>query len=200
MSGSKHSSEMTPTELDSAADLHTETMADGHATGNTGIPQMDVSTFSSQLFWLAVVFVAMLLVLSRFFMPRIQAILALRAERISQDLERAELCQKQASDAKTQYETARQQARDHAQSTMAQVHASVKAAADKQNAELDAIIKQKTDESAADLAKSVEAARQKLTPVAQEMTSLMVEKLVQDRPEANQVAAILEALEKQRGA
>ena len=54
------------------------------------MPQLDPASFPSQLFWLAVCFGTMLLVLSVFVLPRITRTLTARQGQIDGDLEAAE--------------------------------------------------------------------------------------------------------------
>ncbi len=181
-------------------ELHASTEAAPHAESKAGIPQLDASTFASQIFWLVVVFVAMVMLLSRHYLPRLQGIIASRQNKIQGDLDVAAASQQKAEGSKDFYETTMKQAREHAQTTMAAVHASVKEVADKKHAELDLILKNKVEESSVQLEKMTQDALANLKPVAHDMTSVMVEKLVAARPNADQVAAIIDALEKHRGA
>src|SRR5690606_28063422 len=63
-------------------DLH----AEGHPTGG-GLPQLDVSTFPSQLFWLFVSFGIMYMIFSRRTLPEISGVLENRQSHIQGDLE-----------------------------------------------------------------------------------------------------------------
>ncbi|MFN4098278.1 MAG: hypothetical protein ACK4GT_00740, partial [Pararhodobacter sp.] len=46
-------------------------VAQGTAAASGGMPQLDLSTFPNQIFWLAVTLVALYLILSRVALPRI---------------------------------------------------------------------------------------------------------------------------------
>lgn len=54
------------------------------------MPQLDLTWFPSQIFWLVVTFFTMYLVFSRIALPRIGAVLDERQRRVDEDLERAE--------------------------------------------------------------------------------------------------------------
>ena len=53
------------------------------------MPQFDVSTFSSQLFWLIVVFVVLMILLTKVALPRIESVIEARESKIASDLKRA---------------------------------------------------------------------------------------------------------------
>ena len=54
------------------------------------MPQLEFSTWISQIFWLIVVFVMMYTLMSIFVVPRMQSIFARRKQKIAGDLKRAE--------------------------------------------------------------------------------------------------------------
>lgn len=60
------------------------------AEGGGGLPQLDASTYSSQLFWLALSVLALYFMLSRLVLPRISEILSTREQTIAGDLDRAQ--------------------------------------------------------------------------------------------------------------
>ena len=79
-----------------------------------GLPQMNPEHFASQIFWLAITFGLLFIVLSRVTLPKIAGGLAARKGRIDDDLGAAERSKKEAGDALTAYEAALAQARGKA--------------------------------------------------------------------------------------
>ena len=69
--------------------MATETDAAKAAEG-AGLPQLDVTTFSNQIFWLVVTLVVIYLILSKVALPRIASVLADRQGTITNDLAAAE--------------------------------------------------------------------------------------------------------------
>jgi F-type H+-transporting ATPase subunit b len=69
-----------------------------------GLPQMDVNTFPSQIFWLAVTFSLLFIVLWKVTLPKISGAITDRRTRIDGDLATADDAQKAASDALKGYE------------------------------------------------------------------------------------------------
>lgn len=81
---------------------------------HAGLPQMDVGTFPGQVFWLAITFGLLFLVLWRTTLPMIAGVIGARRNRIEGDLGTAESLRKDAADALAGYETALATARSRA--------------------------------------------------------------------------------------
>lgn len=83
------------------------------------MPQLDVTTFPSQLFWLGVSFVVLYLVLSYLAVPKIVRILGIREETIEEKINTASTYREEAESLLNEYETslavARAEAREHTQ-------------------------------------------------------------------------------------
>jgi F-type H+-transporting ATPase subunit b len=89
------------------------TVANGEAP-KTGLPQMDTATFPGQIFWLAVTFAFLFVMMSRFAVPRIAGAIGARRGRIEGDLGTAESLRKDAANALAGYESALAGARSRA--------------------------------------------------------------------------------------
>ena len=90
---------------------HTEAPGGGHKT----FPPFASETFTSQLIWLALAFVALYLLMSRIALPRVGGILQARRERIAGDLAEAERHRQESEAAAAAYEQALADARGRAQ-------------------------------------------------------------------------------------
>ena len=90
------------------------TLAPGEAHAEGGLPQMNVDTYASQIFWLVVTFTFLMVVLSRFAMPNIRGGLERRQNQIQGDLDAAQNFGKQAAASLEAYETALGSARGRA--------------------------------------------------------------------------------------
>ncbi|SLN28411.1 ATP synthase subunit b' [Roseovarius litorisediminis] len=111
-----------------------------------GMPQLDLTTFSNQIFWLAVTLVVIYFVLSRIALPRIAAVLAERQGTITNDLAAAEDLKAKAVEAEEAYNKALADARAEAQNIIAQAKADMKADLDDAIAKADAEIGAKAAE------------------------------------------------------
>ncbi|HUK09925.1 MAG TPA: F0F1 ATP synthase subunit B' [Stellaceae bacterium] len=82
------------------------------------MPQLDFSTFPSQVFWLAVVFAILYLLMARVGLPTIGKILADRRARIEGDLGRAQQMKSEAEAVMGAYQRTLADARAQAQATL----------------------------------------------------------------------------------
>ncbi len=82
------------------------------------MPQLDVSTFPSQIFWLAVFFVVLYLLMARLALPKIEKIIEERRNRVDGDLDKAGEMKTEAEAVIAAYEKALLDARHQAQLTM----------------------------------------------------------------------------------
>ena len=97
---------------DAATTSGTEAPAHG---GAAGFPPFRIETFPSQLFWLAITFTFLFVVLWRIVGPRVSGVLAERKGRIASDLEAAERHRRDAESASAAYQAALAAARSRAQ-------------------------------------------------------------------------------------
>ncbi|WP_373355870.1 F0F1 ATP synthase subunit B' [Pseudoroseicyclus sp. CXY001] len=142
--------------------LEGETVA--HAA-ETGMPQLDFSTFPNQIFWLAITLLVIYFILSRIALPRIGSVLAERAGTITKDLASAEELKSKAQEAEASYEKALAEARSEAnriaEEARAEIQAELKTELDKADAEIAA--------RAAESAKEIEAIRAEAKEAAAEV-------------------------------
>jgi F-type H+-transporting ATPase subunit b len=94
------------------------------------MPQLDVSTFASQLFWLAICFVLLYVILSSVVMPRVGAVLDERERKINDNLDRAAALKNEAEAAIQGYEKALADARAKAHEHLRQAGAKIQAEQD----------------------------------------------------------------------
>jgi F-type H+-transporting ATPase subunit b len=135
--------------------MATQTTDAGQAAAGAakaGMPQLDFSTFSNQIFWLVITLVVIYFVLSRIALPRIGGALADRAGTITNDLAEAEDLKSQALAAEQAYEKALADARAEAQNINVAMRAEIQGQLDAELAKADAQISARTEEAAAALA------------------------------------------------
>lgn len=89
------------------------------AEAAAGMPQLEISTFPNQIFWLLVTLVLIYVILTRIAIPRISAVLAERSGTITNDIAAAEDLKQQAVAAEAAYEQALADARAEAQNIVA---------------------------------------------------------------------------------
>ncbi|WP_376874709.1 F0F1 ATP synthase subunit B' [Albirhodobacter sp. R86504] len=126
---------------------HGAAPAADHAAQSAGMPQLDVTTFGNQIFWLLVSLVVIYWVLSRIALPRIGAVLADRQSTIVGDLNAADELKAKAKAAEVAYEKALTDARSQAQEIVGKAKAEIQKDLDLAIAKADAEIAARTAES-----------------------------------------------------
>ena len=157
------------------------------------MPQLDPSSFGSQLFWLAVSFISLYLVLSVLVLPRISATMAKRGEQLDQDLAEAEALRAKAQSALEAYEEALAQARTKALTLAQSMRAEVQAETDRQKAELDAKLAEEAIQAEARLAASREAALAGLREAAKDIIGDVMSSIGVENGDDKKVEAALDA-------
>lgn len=117
------------------------------ATEATGLPQLDVTTFPNQIFWLVLALVAIYLIVTRIAMPRVGGMLSERAGTITNDIATAEELRIKAREAEDAYNKALSDARTEAQKIVAEARAAIQADLDLVTAKADAEIAARAAES-----------------------------------------------------
>ncbi len=92
-----------------------------------GLPQLDISSWGGQIFWLVITFGVLYFALSRFILPKLGAAITERGDRIADDLDAAARMQREAEEAGEQYEQQLADARAKAHNISATTRSSVEA-------------------------------------------------------------------------
>jgi F-type H+-transporting ATPase subunit b len=88
--------------------------AAGKSASSGGLPQLDISTWPSQIFWLIVTFLIGYILISSLVAPSISSVLEKRSTKISNDLEKAKKAQQNAKEVFDTYEASLNEARSQA--------------------------------------------------------------------------------------
>ena len=147
------------------------------------MPQFDASTFASQIFWLAVTFVALYFVMARVVVPRIAEVLEARRRRIEANLEKAAALKKDAAAALAAYEKAIGVAREQARGLIAEAGARIAETAARQEAETAKKLALQIAESEAGIARAVSAAMAGVRQAAAQAAADVAFRLVGEQPE-----------------
>ena len=157
------------------------------------MPQLDPSTFGSQLFWLAVSFVTLYVLLSVLVLPRIGATMAKRSDQLDGDLAEAEALRAKAEAALEAYEEALAQARTKALVVAQTMRAEVQAETARQKAELDAKLAEEAAAADSRLAATREAALAGLRDAAKEIIGDVMVSIGVEQADDKSVDAALDA-------
>ena len=140
------------------------------ADGGGGLPQLDFTTWPTQLFWLVVTFLIGYLLMWRVVAPKISVVLDERRERITSDIEAAKQADADAKTMKAEYEAELDDARNKAADAARDAMAAAKAESDKTEADLAAKLVKKVKTAETKLASAREDALAGLNEAAQSAT------------------------------
>jgi F-type H+-transporting ATPase subunit b len=159
-------------------ELHTSTEHAGDAHGaKPGLPQLDTTTFASQLFWFFISFAVLYFVISRIAAPKIDGVIADRSSRIKGDLDSAAQAKRDSEAAMAGYDKALADARAKALKASDEMRNAVQAEI---NAKNDAAAKQLAADTAkaeARIGEMRKAAMARVGDVARETAADIVQKL-----------------------
>lgn len=171
-------------------------MAEEKVHGSTeaaaeGLPQFDVSWFSSQITWLIITFGILYLVLWKFILPRLGAPISERQNRVADDLDTASRMQREAEEAEKAYERVLADAKAKAHNVAETTRSSI-------NEEIDAEIAAADEDAAIQAAKAetrIAGIRTKalgnIDDIAKDVASDIVKKFTGKAPTAAQLKKIL---------
>ncbi|MDG1286662.1 MAG: hypothetical protein P8P30_03750 [Rickettsiales bacterium] len=145
---------------------------------SAGMPQLDPTSYPSQLFWLVVTFTVLYYVMSRHIVPRIHTVMESRQQRIEYDLDRAASLKVEAEQARENYETALAEARGQAQSMLNDVAEAIRETSDEKHKELENILNEKVAESERLITEARMKAECDLEPTAADVACVLTEKLI----------------------
>jgi F-type H+-transporting ATPase subunit b len=157
------------------------------------MPQFDPTTFTSQVFWLVVTFVALYWVVAKLAIPRIGEVLDQRARVIQEDLDRALALKAETDQAVQAYERAMLAAREQAGEHMRAVTSEAKATAEARTSELSAQVAKQVSDAEARILKAKDEAIAGLKSIAAETAKDVVAKLANLSPAAADVDAAVTA-------
>ncbi|MFK7943984.1 MAG: F0F1 ATP synthase subunit B' [Paracoccaceae bacterium] len=165
---------------------------DGAEQAKGGLPQLNVETFPSQIFWLVVTMVGLFYLMSKIALPRIASVLEERADAIADELDQAEEYKRRAQEAEETYEKALSDARARATEIAAQKRAEIEAQVDAAMAEADAEIAARTAEGEKRIAEIQASAAEAVTSVAQDTAVAVVEAIMPDAADASALQAAVQ--------
>ena len=180
--------------------LATVLVSAGAAHADT-MPQLDFHNplLASQIVWGAAIFVVFYLLVSRWGLPKVDAVLEQRAAMIEADLDLARGSKAKADIAVAELESARRQAYAQSQAAVAEATRHTKAQAADQAAEQEARLDAKLAESEAQIAQARTAAMGALRQVATDTAAAVVARLTNGHADAPRVEQAVGSILAERG-
>ncbi len=163
------------------------------------MPQFDPSTFTPQLFWLAVTFAALFFAMSRHALPRISDILETRRQRIGDELEKAQALKAEAEQVAAEYEMALAEARDKAAAALKQAGNDMAAEALRRHESFGKELAVRTGEAEQRIAAARDEAIGSIKTVAEETAGAATAKLIGVELSPDQLRDAVEDVLRRRG-
>ena len=155
------------------------------------MPQLDVSTYLSQLFWLAVTFAFLYVLVKTVILPKIGGVLEGRRRRVADDLEAAERLQRQAQEALKAHDDLLASARAEAQATVRAEKEKVLAEVSERRQQLEAELTAKIAAAEKALAESKRKALAELEGTIGELAGEIVARVAGKAPSEKALKAAL---------
>jgi len=168
----------------------------GHYEEIEGLPQLDFTTYTSQIFWMFAGFILLYIFFAKKTLPEISGAVETRREKIEGDLDNAQDLKEQAEKVQSEYEAALQDARQKASDTFKVHEDAIKADS---NAHLDAFKDRSaklTADTEAKLQKAKEAALSDTQSIAAEIAAIAAEKIVGISTDIKQAETMVKSINK----
>ena len=176
-----------------AQNAHTEVPGGGKPP----FPPFNRETFASQLVWLAIAFIALYVMISRFAIPRIGGIVEARRDRIAGDLAEANKFKEQSDLALKAYEKSLADARGRAQSLASDTRDKLNLEAEQARRKLEAALNVKLAEADQTIAATKTAAMANVRGIAVDTAAAIVERLIGAAPAGGAVeSAVADVLKR----
>jgi F-type H+-transporting ATPase subunit b len=141
------------------------------------VPQIDIATFASQVFWLILAFVTLYYLLSRRALPRLAEVLEARQDRIAADLDEAERLRREAETALASYQAVIAKAQEDAHALLAETQTRLQTESAKRQAELEARLSEQLSEAEARIARARQSALEEIEEAAVTVAQAAAERL-----------------------
>lgn len=161
---------------------------------SSGLPQLDPSTYPSQIFWLVILFGVLYLVFSRRVLPVISGTLENRREHIESDFSTAEKLQREAADVHDAYEKILHDARMKADALYVEIENSIQKKSAKEVQEFNERIEKETRLTEARLEKAQKEIRAEMDAIVAEVARQAAEKIIGVSADIAQIKSMIKDL------
>ncbi len=141
------------------------------------MPQLELSSYPSQLFWLCVCFFSLYFIMAKLILPQIADIIEQRQRKIDDYIDKAADMQKKAEKSLAKYQDALAKATAEADKSLQHTQDELNELIAQKQAELDAALKAKITESEAEIRLSKEQALKEVSRISENIALDIVNKL-----------------------
>ena len=161
-----------------------------------GLPQLDITTFPSQIFWLAITFTIVYFIYAQKSVPDLSGVIKNRTERIKTDLDTAEELKDEVASVQKAYEDSLQSAREESVASFKVAEEEIAKKSEQYTQDFQA----KSSEKMMALEKSLTDAKKKamddMSDVAADIAILAAEKIIGVKTDEKSVRAVIDSLNK----
>lgn len=180
-----------------AEQAHTTSTEHPAEGGHGGFPPFQSNTYASQLVWLAIAFVLLFVLMSKWALPRVGSAIENRQKRIDDDIAEAGKLKEQSDAAVAAYEKALADARANAQAIANETRDKQAAEAEARRKTLEDELNVKLTEAEKTIAATKQSAMGNVRGIAEDATRAIVERLIGKAPNDQAVtAAVADALKR----
>jgi F-type H+-transporting ATPase subunit b len=158
------------------------------------MPQLDMSTFASQLFWLAIIFVALYIVMKSVALPQVGRAIEARRKHREDDLGQAARMKAEAEAVLAAYEMTLSSARAEAQATLRETSERITAEATERQRQLAATLAQQVAAAELRIVAGRDQALVEIRGIAVDVGRAVVEKLTGAAPDAARMEAAVDGV------
>src|SRR5215831_9480125 len=164
------------------------------------MPQLEVSTFIPQLFWLAVTFGLLFVLMAKIGLPRVCGVIEARRRRVDDDLARAAQLKSEAEAILAAYQETLAKARAEAQAAVKDTTDRLAAEAAERQRQLTESLARRTAEAERQIAAAKQRALSEMPQIAIEVARAVTEKVMGSAADpANLAAAVDRAIAERAG-
>lgn len=166
------------------------------AEGGSSMPQLDFSTYSSQVFWLVVTFAVLFILMWKVAIPRVGEVIEAREQKIRADLERAEQLRTEIEETEQAVEKALADARTEALEILRKAQDKIATDHAKKQDKLDAELATKVADAETRIDEARKEALASVREVAEEVATASIEKLTGNAADKGTVSKAIDAVSK----
>lgn len=156
------------------------------------MPQFDVASFPTQIFWLVICFVVLYVLMARIALPRISQVLEERQKRIDDNLNRALALKDEADAAQAEYEKTMAEAREAARAALHEASQDMANEAQERHAELEGRLSRDLEDAEQRIADAKNAAIADIREAAADVAVSATQRLIGTAPAPERVRAAID--------
>ena len=158
------------------------------------MPQLDVSTFTSQLFWLLICFFSMMFIMSKFIIPKIADIMEQRQRKIDGYLNKAAQFKQDAEDTLKKYQDALAQATAKANKSLADTKEEMNQLITQRQTELETSLQKKIKDGEKEINQEKEKALKEVKAISEKLSMEVIKKIGITTIQASDIKATIKEI------